>query len=31
VEAGDQTFVGVILDDRVAITGLDGLRSLPRR
>lgn len=31
VDAGNQLFVGVVLDDRVAITGLDGLRLLPRR
>lgn len=31
VEAGNQTYVGVVLDDRVAITGLDGLRFLPKR
>ena len=31
VEAGNQLLVGVILDDRVAITGLDGLRFLPSR
>ena len=31
VDAGNQLLVGVILDDRIAITGLDGLRFLPRR
>tara|TARA_R110000751_G_scaffold307640_1_gene430337 strand:- start:26960 stop:27394 length:435 start_codon:yes stop_codon:yes gene_type:complete len=31
VEVGNVTALGVVLDDRIAVTGLDGLRFIPLR